>query len=128
MIPTEIVIHSTRSYLQNPETGNQDLADDLNVINELKDSKRIRMAAYQQRITKSYNKTIRVIRFQMGDLLLRKAFQNTTDSKDGKLAPKWVGPYNIEAEAGKGTYKLSVLDGRVLPRSWNVVHLKLYFV
>ncbi|XP_076930209.1 uncharacterized protein LOC143594903 [Bidens hawaiensis] len=32
MIPAEMVIPTARSYLQNPEINNQDLADDLDVI------------------------------------------------------------------------------------------------
>ncbi|XP_076934960.1 uncharacterized protein LOC143601438 [Bidens hawaiensis] len=34
LIPTEMVIPTTRSCLRNPETNNQDLADDLNVVDE----------------------------------------------------------------------------------------------
>ncbi|KAD6454503.1 hypothetical protein E3N88_09209 [Mikania micrantha] len=33
-------------------------------------------------------RNIRVRTFQIGDLALRKAFQNTTNPADGKLAPK----------------------------------------
>ena len=54
--------------------------------------------------------------------------QNTTNPADGKLAPKWEGPYKIESEAGKGAYKLINIEGKPLPRSWNAIHLKLYFI
>ncbi|XP_076882168.1 uncharacterized protein LOC143530557 [Bidens hawaiensis] len=101
MIPYEMVNPTARSYLQHPKTNNQDLADDLDVINELRDSTRIRMKGYQQSTIKSYNKNAMVRRFQMGDLVQIKTFQNTMDPKDGKLAPKWEGPYKIKAEAGK---------------------------
>ncbi|KAD5960505.1 hypothetical protein E3N88_11977 [Mikania micrantha] len=97
---------------------------DLDTIDELMDIARIRMAMYQQNIAKSYNKNIRIRRFQVVDLVLRKAFQNTTNPVDGKLAPKWEGPYKIESEAGKGAYKLSNMEGEPLPRSWNAIHLK----
>ncbi|XP_076903433.1 uncharacterized protein LOC143558489 [Bidens hawaiensis] len=63
MIPTEMVIPTTRSCLQNHETNNQDLADDLDVVDELIDSARIRMVTNQQRITKSYNINVRVRKF-----------------------------------------------------------------
>ena len=86
------------------------------------------MAAYQQKIVYSYNKNIRLRRFQVGDLVLRKAFQNTTNPTDGKLAPKWEGPYLIDAEAGKGAYRLATLEGTPIPRSWNAIHLKNYFM
>jgi len=41
------------------------------------------MAAYQQRVAGEYNKNIRIRRFQEGDMVLRKAFQNTTNLADG---------------------------------------------
>ncbi|KAK1411203.1 hypothetical protein QVD17_37749 [Tagetes erecta] len=57
-------------------------------------------------------------------MVLRKTFQNTTNPADGKLAPKWEGPYLIEAEAGKGAYRLLTMEGIPLPRAWKAIHLK----
>ncbi|KAI3795368.1 hypothetical protein L1987_38020 [Smallanthus sonchifolius] len=105
MIPTEMVIPTARTNLA-----------------------KVRIAAYQQRIARSYNKSISIRRFQVGDLVLRKAFQNTTNPSDGKLALKWEGPYLIDSEADKGAYWLATLEGYILPRSWNVIHLKTYFM
>ncbi|KAC9929943.1 hypothetical protein E3N88_45059 [Mikania micrantha] len=128
VLPTEMVIPTARSSLQNLESNKEILSEDLDTIDELRDITRIRMATYQQKIAKSYNKNIRIRRFQVGDLVLRKAFQNTTNPADGKLAPKWEGPYKIESKAGKGAYKLTNMEGEPLPRSWNAIHLKLYFI
>ncbi|KAD5317516.1 hypothetical protein E3N88_17462 [Mikania micrantha] len=124
VLPTEMVIPTARSSLQNLESNKETLSEDLDTIDELRDIARIRMATYQQKIAKSYNKNIRIRRFQIGDLVLRKAFQNTTNPTDGKLAPKWEGPYKIDSEAGKGAYKLTNMEGEPLPRSWNAIHLK----
>jgi hypothetical protein len=126
VIPTEMVIPTARSGLQNPQDNDRALMENLETVDELRDAARFRIAAYQQRITKAYNKNIRIRRFQVGDLVLRKAFQNTTKASDGKLAPKWEGPYLIDSEAGKGAYWLSTLEGDILPRSWNAIHLKAY--
>ncbi|KAD2028401.1 hypothetical protein E3N88_41990 [Mikania micrantha] len=122
--PTEMVIPTARSSLQNLESNKEILSEDLDTIDELRDIARIRMASYQKKIAKSYNKNIRICRFQVGDLVLRKTLQNTTNPADGKLAPKWEGPYKIESEAGKGAYKLTNMEGEPLPRSWNAIHLK----
>ena len=101
MIPTQVVIPIARYLLQNQENDDKILAQDLNTVYELKDLAKILIVAHQQQITKAYNKNINVRRFQIGDLVLRKIFQNTKDPNVGKLAPKWEGSYLIEAEVGK---------------------------
>ncbi|KAD5960652.1 hypothetical protein E3N88_12124 [Mikania micrantha] len=89
VLPTEIIISTTRTSLQTIESNKEVLSHDIDTIDEARDIAKIRMAAYQQKIAKSYNKNIRIRRFKVGDLVLRKAFQNTTNPTDGKLAPKW---------------------------------------
>ncbi|KAI3744712.1 hypothetical protein L1987_57803 [Smallanthus sonchifolius] len=128
LIPTEMVIPIVGTNLQTLETNNEALTRDLDTVDELRDLAKFCIAAYQQRIARSYNKNIRIRRFQVGDLVLRKAFQNTTNPSDGKLAPKWEGPYLIDSEAGKGAYWLATMEGDILPRSWNAIHLKPYFM
>ncbi|GJV55688.1 hypothetical protein Tco_1456693 [Tanacetum coccineum] len=38
--------------------------------------------------------------------------------------PKWEGPYEVTEALGKGAYKLRDMDGRELPRTWNICNLK----
>jgi len=83
---------------------------------------------YQQRVAGAYNKYTIVVRFQEAGLLLRKAFQSTISAIYGKLATKWKEPYLIELEAGKGAFRLLTMEGVPVPRSWNVIHLKKYFI
>lgn len=78
MLPTEMVMPTTRKHLQDATTNSEALLQDLETVDELRDAAKVRMAAYQQRIAKAYNKNIRIRRFQEGDLVLRKTFQNTT--------------------------------------------------
>ncbi|XP_076913798.1 uncharacterized protein LOC143572547 [Bidens hawaiensis] len=127
VIPTDMVISTARTSIQDTESKNRSLYEDLDTIDELRDLAKIRMAAYQQRTAKSYNKNIRIRRFQAADMVLRKAFQNTTNPADGKLAPKWEGPYLIDSDAGKGAYRLITMEGVPLPRVWNAIHLKADF-
>ncbi|GJW25213.1 hypothetical protein Tco_0039024 [Tanacetum coccineum] len=49
-------------------------------------------------------------------------------SKDGKLGPKWEGPYEVTEALGKGAYKLRDRDGKQLPRTWNISNLKKCYV
>ncbi|XP_076922739.1 uncharacterized protein LOC143584608 [Bidens hawaiensis] len=128
VISKEMVIPMARSTFRDTEENNEALLQDLDIIDEFIYKAKIRMATHQQRIAKSYNKNLRIRRFQVGDLVLRKTFQNTINPTDEKLAPKWEGPYLIDSEAGKGAYWLANMEGEILPRSWNAVHLKAYFI
>ncbi|KAJ0938267.1 hypothetical protein HanRHA438_Chr02g0047931 [Helianthus annuus] len=123
-----MVVPTARTSIRDPEENDENLAQDLDIIEEIRDLVRIRMASYQQRMAGGYNKNVRIRKFQVGDMVLRKAFQNTTNPTDGKLAPKWEGPYLIEAESGKGAYRLLTMEGDLLPRAWNAVLLKKYFM
>ncbi|XP_076925106.1 uncharacterized protein LOC143587811 [Bidens hawaiensis] len=127
VIPTEMVYPTARTSIRDPQTNDENLVQDLDTVEELRDQARFRMAAYQQKMAGAYNKNIRIRRFEVGDLVLRKAFQNTTNPADGKQAPKWEGPYLIEAKAGKEAYLLMNMEGDMLPRAWNEIHLKKYF-
>nr|GEX84908.1 reverse transcriptase domain-containing protein [Tanacetum cinerariifolium] len=43
---------------------------------------------------------------------------------EGKLGPKWEGPYEVTKALEDGAYKLRSMDGTVLPRTWNIANLK----
>jgi hypothetical protein len=47
------------------------------------------------------------IKFQVGDCILRKVSLMTKDSAEGKLAPKWEGPYQVVRCHQKGATILS---------------------
>ncbi|KAL9232162.1 hypothetical protein vseg_007301 [Gypsophila vaccaria] len=90
----------------------------LDTIEELRDAARIRMAA----------QNIRVRTFQVGDLVLRKTFQNTQNPSAGKFAFNWEGPYQIESIVDNGAYRLITLEGDFVPRSWNAIHHRRYYI
>lgn len=48
--------------------------------------------------------------------------------KEGKLRPKWEGPYKIEKMLGTNTYVLQTLQSEALGKTWNTMHLKKYFL
>ncbi|XP_074341966.1 uncharacterized protein LOC141679365 [Apium graveolens] len=53
---------------------------------------------------------------------------NTMNMTAGKFADTWEGPYFIDVVMGRGTYRLSSMDGTQIQRAWNASHLKLYHV
>ena len=84
------------------------------------------MNNYQQSMARYYNNIVKVRVFKVGDMFLRKVFPNMLDKSAGTLAPEWEGPYLINSIVGQGAYQLQTLEGTMVPRSWNVMHLKLF--
>ena len=85
------------------------------------------MARYQQKMHKYYNQRVKLRRFNLDDMVLRKVSQATRDLAKGKLGPTWEGPYKVFHYSKRGSYYLKDLEGNPLPCSWNVEHLKKYY-
>ena len=125
-IPTEIGMPTIRK--NTPEQGNTELMiKEHDTVDELRESAAIRIASYQRRLERSYNKRVKLRAFQPGDLVLRKVFENTTHPTAGKFQPNWEGPYLITRAGESGAYALNKLDGTPVPRMWNATHLKRYY-
>ncbi|KAL0420546.1 UNVERIFIED_CONTAM: hypothetical protein Slati_3077500 [Sesamum latifolium] len=73
---------------------------------------------------RSYNRKIRPRHFQVGDLVLKKV---EVSKHVEKLDPGWEGPFKVTKVKKSGTYKLQDLDGKDLPRPWNVHNLKRFY-
>ncbi|XP_074347092.1 uncharacterized protein LOC141685915 [Apium graveolens] len=126
ILPTEIISSTARYGLAIMETNSVERAHDLDMIDEVRDMAKLRMASHQQAVARSYNKNVHIRTLAIGGLVLRKVFQNTMDTTAGKLGDTWEGPYLVDDIVGRGTYKLFTLDGIQVPRSWNILHLKKY--
>ena len=68
----------------------------------------IRLAEYQQKLARCYNRDVKTREFSAGDLVLRRAVGNMRDTNAGKLAPSWEGPYRVTAITGAGAYYLEI--------------------
>ena len=109
------------------QSNHQELNNNLDLIDEVKDEASKRMEKYRAAMARYYNKKVKVRRFNVGDLVLRKVSQVTKDSSQGKLGPAWKGPYQVIRHSREGSYYLKTLDGQELPRPWNIEHLKRYY-
>ncbi|GAV78720.1 hypothetical protein CFOL_v3_22185 [Cephalotus follicularis] len=126
MIPVEIGVQSPRVVHFTQENNDEGLRCLLDLVEELRDKATIRVAAYQQRVSRYYNKRVSPRPLRQGDLVRRNsAIADPTGTK-GKLAPTWEGPYEIKRVLRPGTFKLETLGGRVA-RAWNAEHLRKYY-
>ena len=77
-------------------------------------------------MTKYYDQRVKLKRFELEDLVLRKVSQATKDLAQGKLGPTWKGPYKITNYSRRESYNLESMDWKPLPCPWNIEHLKRY--
>ena len=100
---------------------------DLDMADALCKAAVVRITSYHNRLANLYNRCMKPRMFQPGDLVLRKVFENTADSSVGKFQPNWEGSYIVTRAGESGSYALDKLDGTLVPRMWNVMHLKRYY-
>ena len=127
VISAETIFTSPRVQLYNQEHNTNMLEQNLDELEEVRDTARVRNAAYQQRAARYYNSHVRVRKFQQGDLVLRRVSPNTRDQSAGSLADKWEGPYVIKGIAGHGAYLIARPEGSLVPRPCNAQYLRIFY-
>lgn len=100
----------------------------MDLIEENRELVSVKLANYQQRISRGYNKGIKCKEFIPRDLVLRKVLGNTRDPTIGKLGSNWEEPYCVTSIVGTGAYQLENLNERPVARPWNVFNLKRYYI
>ena len=75
-------------------------------------------------MARAYNHRVRPKAIQVGDLVIRRA---EITCQLGKLDAKWEGPYKIVEVVNVGAHRLQHLDGKDVPRTWNIANLKKYY-
>ena len=127
IIPLEVGLPTIRSEIFEPANNDEAIAQALDLIEERREAALIRLAAYQQQLTRSFNKNVLIRQFLPGDLVLRKVMDHKKVPGEGKLGPNWEGPYRVTSALGNGAYYLTDLAGKSIPRPWNVANLKKYY-
>uniref|UniRef100_A0A2N9H645 Uncharacterized protein n=1 Tax=Fagus sylvatica TaxID=28930 RepID=A0A2N9H645_FAGSY len=127
VIPLEVGLPTTRTTEFDAEQNEDNLRKDLDLVEERRDMAAIRLTSYQRQMKRGYDRNIRPRSFQINDLVLRKVVANTRNPNDGKLGPNWEGPYKVTSLAGVGAYRLEDMEGKPIPRPWNICNLKKYF-
>ena len=117
MLPVEVEVPTRRKEAYDQDTNHELLEESLDLIEETRRNSQIINAAYQQKMTRYFNKRVRERQFSVGDLVLRRVFLATRDPKDGVLGPNWEGPYEIETVIRPEVYKLARLGGGLVPRA-----------
>ncbi|GKV27129.1 hypothetical protein SLEP1_g36334 [Rubroshorea leprosula] len=116
VIPIEIGVPSFRVTHFNEGRNGQLLQENLDLLDEVREEARLRTLVYKQKIANFYNKRVRPRTFKVGDLVLRKAGLTGFETRFGKLAPNWEGPYTVAEVPHPGAYILQDTKGIRVPR------------
>ncbi|GAU45602.1 hypothetical protein TSUD_285710 [Trifolium subterraneum] len=108
VIPVEIREPSSRiEYPPEEDTNDELLREELDLVEELRTGASLREATLKQKIAARHDKRVIKREFKVGSLVLRR---NQKDSREGKLAANWEGPYRVRAKTENGAYHLEDLS------------------
>ncbi|GKV40237.1 hypothetical protein SLEP1_g47906 [Rubroshorea leprosula] len=127
VIPIEIGVPSFRVTHFDEGRNGQLLRENLDLLDDLREEARLRTLVYKQKIANFYNKRVRPRSFKIGDLVLKKAGLTGFETRFGKLAPNWEGPYTVAEVPHPGAYILRDTKGKRVPRVWNINNLKKFY-
>ena len=87
VISVEVGLTSLRREFFDEQDNNDQLKHNLDLVDEVRDQVAQRMAKYKQKIAEYYNRRVKLKKFNIGDLVLRKVTPATKDPAQGKLGP-----------------------------------------
>ena len=127
VIPVEVHMANHRVTMYQDKDNEEQLRLNLDLIDEVRTDVDERTARYKNLMARQYDAMVKLRRFNIGDLILKKVSLATKNSAHGKLGPNWEGPYRIINYKRQGSYYLEALDERKLEHPWNVEHLRRYY-
>ncbi|GJY92975.1 reverse transcriptase domain-containing protein [Tanacetum coccineum] len=127
VIPAEIGMPTLWTAEINQTKNNEALGINLDLIEERRELSAIQEAKSKKKMEKYYNSRVRGTSFKPGEMVYRS--NEASHAKDeGKLEPKWEGPYEVKESLRKGAYKLKDCKGNEMPRTWNICNLKKCYI
>ncbi|XP_077249196.1 uncharacterized protein LOC143888644 [Tasmannia lanceolata] len=126
VIPIDVGVPSPRITNFNEQTNGDGLRANLDLLEEAREESRIRVAAYNQKVSRYHDLKIRPREFRAGDLVLRKT-DISQPKKVSKLSPTWEGPFRVKEIIRPGSYRLETLGEHQLPHAWNSKNLRKYY-
>ncbi|GJW09937.1 reverse transcriptase domain-containing protein [Tanacetum coccineum] len=123
VIPAEIGIPTYRTLMIREGYNEEEMRLNLNLLQERREVVAIREAKYKTKMEQYYNKKVRPIGFRPGEFVYRRNEASRVEDQ-GKLGPKWEGPYRVTEAYENGSYKLQTLEDKEVPRTWHAINLR----
>ena len=127
VIPLEANFPMLRTNSFTPDSNDELLGKNLDLIDKRREKAMIQLAYYYQKLKQGYDANMKLRSLALGELVLRKVVGAAKNPSWGNFGPNWEGPYRITSVAGIGAYYLEDLDEKAVPRPWNVNNLRRYY-
>ena len=114
VIPAEIHMANHRVTMYQDKDNEEQLRLNLDLIAEVRTNVEEITARYKNLMASQHDAMVKLRRFNIGDLVLKKVSLVTKNPAHGKLGPNWEGPYRIINYKRQRSYYLEALDGRKL--------------
>lgn len=125
MFPVELTIGSLQTTYFEEGNDKKDLRANLDLIEERREQSNILQDAYKHAVERYYNQRVKEKAFRVGDYILRRNEASRAQSQ-GKLGPIWEEPYKVIKANHNGAYKLEMMEGRKIQRTWNTRNLRKF--
>ncbi|GKC30898.1 reverse transcriptase domain-containing protein [Tanacetum coccineum] len=117
VIPAEIGMPTYRTLMIREEYNEEYL------LQERREVAAVKEARYKTKLEQYYNKKVRPAGLRPGEFVFRR--NEASRVKDqGKLGPKWEGPYRVMEAYENGSHKLQTLEDKEVPRTWRAINLR----
>ncbi|GKA95096.1 reverse transcriptase domain-containing protein, partial [Tanacetum coccineum] len=127
VIPAEIGMPTHRTMMIREDENENKMRLNIDLLQERKEAVTIRESKYKTKMEQYYNQKVRPMSFKPGEyVFLRNEASRVEDQ--GKLGPKWEGPYRVTEAYQNGSYKLQTMEGKEVPRTWHAVNLRKCYV
>ncbi|XP_072071629.1 uncharacterized protein [Arachis hypogaea] len=127
MIPIEVSLQNARTTNPSESDNAQSRRAELDLVEETRDKSALQQIAARRAIARKYYRKLKQRIFSEGDLVLKKVEDIRKPQGHGKLSANWEGPFRVQKVVDKGAYKLQRLDGAILPNTWNIASLEMYY-
>ena len=125
--PVEVGLKSPRIEFASAEHNEEVLRLNLDLLEEKREQVLKRIEDYHRKTTRYYDRRVKPRGYKPSDLVIKKLLLARKDPPHGKLRPNWEGPYIVSRVVRPGNYELQTEEGKTLPHSWNVEHLKRFY-
>ncbi|XP_070039859.1 uncharacterized protein [Nicotiana tomentosiformis] len=101
--------------------------EQLNLIDEKRLTSVCHGQLYQKRMVRAYNKKVRLQKFEVGQLVLKRILPHQAEAK-GKFTPNWQGSFTVIRVLPNGSLYLTDMEGKIVDMAIKSDAVKRYCV